>query len=240
MRKALAIAMVAAALLGACSEARSEDGGPTVSRNFTVRGFEQIEVAGSYDVDVRIGPAPSVHASGPQKELERLVVEVQGDRLLIHPRKERSMFRMGWNSHDTVKIAVTVPALRGAAIAGSGGIAVDRVTGDRFKGEIAGSGNLNLPAIDARSVELSIAGSGDISAAGKARNVEYNIAGSGEIDAGRLVTENAKVSIAGSGNVTAHATGAADISSIGSGNVAMSGGARCNVSKHGSGDVHCS
>ena len=240
MRKAIALgAIVAAIAASACTQARSESGGPVVERDYQVGAFEQIEVAGHYDVDVRTGTAPSVHASGPQKDIERLVVEVRGNRLLIHPRNERG-FNMNWSSREPTRIAVTVPKLSGAAIAGSGGITVDRVASDRFKGEIAGSGDLNVQAIEAGSVELSIAGSGNIRAAGRARTAKYDIAGSGDIDAEGLVSESADVSIAGSGNVAANATGTASATTLGSGDISLTGGAKCTVSKHGSGDVRCS
>src|SRR5690348_10282769 len=130
MRKAIALgAITAAVALSACAQSRGESGGPTVERDFQVGAFEQIEVAGSYDVDVRTGPAPSVHATGPEKDLERLVVEIKGDRLLIHSKRDRG-FHMGWTSESPTKIIVTVPKLSAASIAGSGGLTVDRVTGE--------------------------------------------------------------------------------------------------------------
>ena len=68
MRKALAIGILAAALAAAaCSEAKSEDGGPSVSRNYTVGGFTAIEVAGPYDVEVRTGGKPRVSATGRRR-----------------------------------------------------------------------------------------------------------------------------------------------------------------------------
>ena len=244
MRGAIALgAVIAAIAASGCAQAqdkqaRTESGGPTVQRDYQVGAFERIEVAGHYEVDVRTGSAPSVHATGPEKDIERLVVEVKGDRLLIHPRKERG-FHMNWSSNEPTRIAVTVPKLSGAAIAGSGGIKVDRVASESFKGEIGGSGDLVVGAIEAGAVELSIAGSGNINAAGKARTAEYNIAGSGDISAARLVSETADVSIAGSGNVAANATATASVNMVGSGDVEMSGGAKCTVSKPGSGDVRC-
>lgn len=241
MRKAITLGAIlaAAAVSAACAQKNHESGGPTVERDFQVGAFERIEVAGHYDIDVRTGTAPSAHATGPEKDIERLVIEVKGDRLLIHARKD-NRFHMNWGGGEPTKIAITVPKLSGAAIAGSGGIKIDRVAGESFKGEIAGSGGLTVAAIEANLVELSIAGSGTISAAGKAKTAQYNIAGSGDINADKLVSETADVSIAGSGNVTANATQTAKVSSMGSGNVAMSGGAACEVTKHGSGDVHCS
>lgn len=242
MNRPIAIAMTfaAAAALAGCTGARSESGGPTVERAFQVGAFERIEVAGPYEVDVRTGSEPSVQASGPEKTMERMVVEVDGDTLRIHPRKRKGI-GFNWSSDHTVRVQVTVPALRGAEIAGSGGINVDRVTGDSFEGAVAGSGDLQLGQVEVERLSMGIAGSGEIRAGtGRARHVEYEIAGSGDIDAGALAAEEAQVSIAGSGNVRANATRAASVDIAGSGDVQLTGGAKCRVSKAGSGNVNCS
>lgn len=242
MRKAMVVGMLAAAAASAgCARDRHESGGPTVERNYPVGGFERIEVAGSYDVEVHTGAAPSVHAKGPQKDLERLVVEVKGKRLLIHSRETRGLFRMNWRSHDKVSIVVTVPQLSGADIAGSGDIRIDNVRGDSFAGNIAGSGELSLDSVDVKALEFSVAGSGSVQGKkGRAQKVSLNIAGSGDIDTKGVASETAAVSIAGSGNVTAHASQTASVSMMGSGDVDLTGGAKCEISKHGSGDVRCS
>lgn len=242
MRKAIAAALVAAcASTSACGHERAENGGPTVSRNYAVGGFHQIEVAGPYDVEVRTGANPTVSAQGSQKLLERTVVEVKGDRLIIRPERQKSWFRVGWSTHGKARFTVTVPELSGATIAGSGGIRVDKVRGQRFEGVVAGSGGLGLGTVDVGTLKLAIAGSGDAKAgAGKAQNAEYEIAGSGGVEAGEIATDAVKVSIAGSGSVRARAARTADVDIVGSGDVVVTGGAKCNVSKAGSGDVRCS
>ncbi len=239
MRIAPIIAVTAALAASACGRTHARDGGPSVDRTFQVGAFQSIEVAGPYEVEVRTGGAPSVRASGPEKLIERLVVEVKGDRLLIHPRKENGI---NWSaSRGTAKIQVTALTLRAAAIAGSGGITVDKISGDRFEGSIAGSGNLRLPSLDVQSLKLSIGGSGSVEAGqGQARNAEYSIAGSGGIETPAVRTESASISIAGSGSVNGLATGTADVSIMGSGDVNLTGGAKCTVSKMGSGNVRCS
>jgi len=244
MRKAvllMGIAAVATASAG-CGQSRAKDAGPTVNRNYQVGAFERIEVAGPYDVRVKTGAGPSVSASGPEKLIERLVVEVRGDRLLIHPRNERrGFFNWGSGFHGNATLEVTVPALREAAIAGSGGISIDKIQGDQFKGSVAGSGDLNLDSLNVESLELSIGGSGDVRAhSGQARRAEYSIAGSGGIDARAVQTQTADISIAGSGSIHGQASGTADVSIMGSGDVVLTGGAKCSVSKAGSGDVRCS
>jgi len=241
MRKSIAAAVIAAsAATSACGRVHAEEAGPTVSRNYQVGNFEQIEVAGPYDVEVRTGTNPGVSARGSEKLLSRTVVEVDGDKLLIHPQQQKGWFHMGWSSHGSATFIVTVPRLNGATIAGSGDIKVDRIQGDHFEGTVAGSGGINLAAIDVKSLKLSIAGSGGVKGAGKAQAAEYEIAGSGDVDAGGVQVQQAKVSIAGSGSVKARAAGSADVSIMGSGDVDISGGAKCSVSKAGSGNVRCS
>ena len=242
MRKAIAAAVIAAsAATSACGRTHSEDGGPAVSRNYQVGSFDQIEVAGPYNVQVRTGANPSVSAQGSQKMIEHMVVEVRNGRLEIHPERQKGWFRKGWNFRGKVDLTVTVPQLRGASIAGSGDIRVDQVKGDSFEGEIAGSGGLDVGALDVQTLKLAIAGSGGTKVgSGRAQNAKFEIAGSGDIDAKGVQAQTADVSIAGSGNITANATGTADVSIMGSGDVQLTGGAKCKISKAGSGNVSCS
>lgn len=238
MRKAVLVGMVAASALAACNTSRGGEPGPTVQRSFEVGNFDRIEVAGPYEVEVRTGGQPSVRVSGAQRDVERMNVEVRDGKLVIHPQKRTMSF--GWSRHNKVSVAVTVPALRGADIAGSGDISVDKVAGDAFQGVVAGSGGIRLGQVDARQLKLAIAGSGGIEAkAGRAASAEYEIAGSGGIEAGGVVAETASIDIAGSGNVRANATRSAMVDIAGSGDVSVTGGAKCTVSKAGSGNVHC-
>ena len=239
MRNVIAIGLVAATA-SACSAGRGESGGQTVDRTFPVGAFEQIDVAGPYDVAVRTGANPSVAARGPEKMMERTIVEVQGGKLVIRPREKRG-FNFGWSNDDAIQVTVTVPRLRSATIAGSGGIRVDRVQGDNFDGQIEGSGEIDLGAVEVQDLTLGISGSGEARARqGRARNVNYTIAGSGGIDARQVTSETAEVSIAGSGNIAAHAAKTASVDIAGSGDVEVTGGAQCKVNKAGSGDVRCS
>jgi hypothetical protein len=223
-----------------CAGGGASTPGPTVERNYNVGAFDQIELAGAYDATVRTGPAPSVHARGGENLLDQLVVEVKGDKLLVHP-KQHMGFHWNWGKSGHVELTITVPQLKGATLAGSGGINIDKVKGDSFEGTVAGSGGLSVGSLDVQSLKLSIAGSGDAKAGtGKAQSAEYEIAGSGGVDAGGIQTQQLKVSIAGSGDVKAHATGGADVSIMGSGDVDVAGGAKCTVHKAGSGSVRCS
>jgi len=243
MRKAIILGMATAVMAAAgCARDRGgESAGPATTRNFQVAGFERLEVGGPYEVTVTTGSAPSVRASGGERAIERMIVEVENGTLKIYSKKRNGM-NFGWSSgNHTIKLAVTVPRLTVAQIAGSGSISVDKVAGDTFDAGVAGSGELRLGQVNVKRLKAGIAGSGEINAGqGRASVVEYDIAGSGDIDAGALVAEVAALSIAGSGEISANATGTASVDIAGSGDVRMIGGAKCTVSKAGSGDVHCS
>ncbi|WP_324805733.1 head GIN domain-containing protein [Sphingomonas sp. LY29] len=236
------IAVAAVALTtAAChysADAEDRDPGPKVDRTYQVGSFDKIQVAGPYDIKVVSGGAPGITASGGSALLDETDVIVENGTLKIIPKKRKGV-RFNWTRDGGATFTVNAAALRGASIAGSGDIVIDRVAGD-FEGEVAGSGNLAIAAATGGKMKLAIAGSGDVRAAGNVDSVDISIAGSGGVDAAGLATKVADVSIAGSGNVRARASDTADVSIMGSGDVELTGGAKCNVSKHGSGDVRCS
>ena len=236
------VPVAAAALaLGGChvgANAEDKDAGPMVSRNYQVAAFDRIEVAGPFNVNVVTGAKGGISASGNQALLDETDVIVENGVLKIMPKKKKGL-RWGWSSKGKATFTVNAAALKGASIAGSGIIAVDKIAGD-FDGDVAGSGDMKLASVAGGKVKLAIAGSGDVQAAGKADSVDIEIAGSGGVDAKSLATRTASVSIAGSGTVSAQASQTADVSIAGSGDVDITGGAKCTVDKAGSGDVRCS
>ena len=241
MRKSIAAALIAAsAATGACGGMHHENAGPAVSRNFQVGNFQEIVAAGPYDINVQTGANPSVSARGPQKVLDDMTVEVQGDKLVIQS-KNHGFFQWSWGSRGRTIFTVTVPQLRAATLAGSGDLNINSVTGDSFAGSLAGSGDLSLGSVNVKSLKLSLAGSGDAKAsAGQAQTAEYHTVGSGDIDGRGVTAQQLTISIAGSGDINGRATGTADVTIMGSGDVGVTGGAKCTITKHGSGDVNCS
>ena len=234
-----AILTTAVLVLGACSMGgASESKHQMGSRDFQVGAFDKVSLAGSPNVIVTVGGAPSVRAEGDTALLDKLEIEVVNGTLRIGYKKGNWSF--GWSKdRGPVTIRVSAPSLTGAEIAGSGDMKIDKVTGGDFKGEIAGSGEIELGSLQARNASFAIAGSGGVTAAGRADTADFSIAGSGDVRAAGLEVKRAKVSIAGSGNVEAKAMETADISIMGSGDVVISGTAKCNVNKMGSGDARC-
>jgi hypothetical protein len=230
--------------LGACNMADAQDrdkeshrSGEQGQRSFDLAGFNFIALGGSHDVVVTVGGAHSVRAEGDAEALERLEIKVEKGKLVIGSK--RGDWSFGRREHGKVTVHVTLPALAGAAIGGSGDMRIDKVEGGDFTGAIGGSGDMSIASLKVNELKFAIAGSGGISATGSAAKADMSIAGSGDIDAGALESRTASISIVGSGDVRARAVETADVSVMGSGNVSMAGPAKCKISKMGSGNVEC-
>lgn len=204
-------------------------------RRFNVTGFDKVAVGGSDNVNIRTGSSFSVVATGAQDDLDRLEVVVKDGRLNIG--RKSSM----WPSNGKpVVFAVTMPALRGLAMAGSSDVTADKGAADVFDAKVSGSGNMSVASLDAKTANISVSGSGNVTMAGRCGAQNIRIAGSGDVDLSALACVNSAISIAGSGDVKARVSGDAMIRIAGSGDVVITGGAKCVKKIAGSGDVRCS
>jgi hypothetical protein len=252
-------AIIAAALLplAACGNSFTQDDSPGIpgtgsgnQRSFQAAGFDSVELAGSDDVSVRVGGGFAVTAEGDVEALDKLKITRDGSTLRVSRRNGRS--------RGHARVTVTLPAIKGAKLSGSGNLSVDRVVAGEFRAEVAGSGNLGVASIKAGKASLSIAGSGNamlsgatgqldvsiagsgnITLAGDSGRLGVSIAGSGDVAGERLVAKAADIKVMGSGSVRATVDGQAEVVAMGSGDVDLGPRARCSVRKMGSGSVRC-
>ena len=205
--------------------------GPVVSKALSLDGFTKIGLATSGELYLSQGDSYSVKAEAQQNIIDNLETKVEGETLKIG-------FDKSVSNYKSLKFYITMPALKGVSVAGSGDVAGETpFTGlDVVSLNIAGSGNINLN-IEANSVEASISGSGNVELEGEAGKAEVNIMGSGSVDAAGLKAQKADISIAGSGDCTIDATEQLDVSIAGSGDVFYLGSPQIDKSIAGSGSV---
>jgi len=231
MRGSIVLGVIA---LAGCTAAA--DPGPKGTRSFPVAQFDSVALGGAHDVIVHVGDAASVRAEGNQRALDNLVIRVDGQTLRIEDKPHMWSFG-GRDDHAT--IYVTVPALTGVALGGSGNIRVDKASGPGFSASVDGSGDIEVGALQVASADFSIAGSGNISAQGQADHIKASVAGSGSIETPSMKSRTAEISITGSGNVALFASDTVAVNTVGSGDTTVHGPAKCSVQKLGSGEVHC-
>lgn len=248
MKKTLLIAALATLSLSACgsavadaidavSEGKSDfDNGKTIGTSpATVESFTRLAAMGPDHVIFKTGDSFSIVAQGSADAVGKLRYIIKDGRLAIGREKD------GWKmaKGDPATIIVTAPFISAIALAGSGNITADKVSGDDVKLTLAGSGDMKVAAISAKSLKGTLAGSGNFDMGGSATKANLSIAGSGTMNAAGLIVTDADVSIAGSGDAKLNATGTVKASIAGSGNVDVTGGAKCSSSSVGSGKIHC-
>lgn len=167
--------------------------GRFVSQRRAVGNFRAVEVRGSADVVVRVGPKPSLIVTADDNLLPILRSGIEkGDKLVLETTRSYRTTRVP-------RVMITVPQLSAFAVRGSSDAVIDGVRGD--------------------SLTLAVSGSGDIEARGRTGSLSVAVSGSGDVDAGRVSARNAAVVISGSGEATVRASGALTGAIQGSGGV---------------------
>jgi len=182
----------------------------TVGSGKTIGNFKRIHANGAFDVEVKQGPQSDIVITGDDNIISLVKLTLEGDTLVVDTKEN-------YSTENKLKLSVTMPAIEGLEVNGSGDAIISGLSG----------GNTNL----------QINGSGDIKASGSATKIEAEINGSGDIDATEVTVEAAEASISGSGTIKINATKTLSASVSGSGDILYKGSPKVEQSVVGSGEV---
>lgn len=240
MRNKIGAAVMAIALMaGGCSRTEAQQG-PEETRNFALKGFDRVALAGADSIKVIYGRDFAVAATGTPEALDRLDIRQDGGTLVV-ARKKESGWHMGWGKKNrSAVVTVTMPLVRAVSLSGAGDLNVATATAeDAFDADLTGTGTLKVENSRAKAVALSLTGAGDMKLRGAADTVKAKLTGTGNMDATALTAREVDVSLTGAGNIAASASELATGALSGVGNVDVTGTARCAIRKSGVGDVRC-
>ena len=183
--------------------------------------FDRIALRLPCNVHITQGSKQSVVLKGDRDDLEKIITEVSGGKLII---KTKSSSWLSWmDDLDEVDIYITMKEVRGLSVSGSGKITTEnKIKTDDLDLAVSGSGRLQIN-VDANEIDSSISGSGRIEAKGTSKSNDLSISGSGRLNAENLVAENYDISISGSGRCEINVTNELEVSISGSGSVYYKG-----------------
>ncbi len=180
--------------------------------------FISVKTSGSIDVEINSGDTYAVSVEDDDNILPYIITEVKNGTLDIHYRNNTSV------GNDHAKVYVTAPSLDKVIVSGSADVDIRDVLKNSQKIEVSISGSGNIKgALDAPSVSVDINGSGDVNLKGRTKDFDGSISGSGDINCGALQSENATVTVSGSGNVHIFASVHLKASTFGSGDIYYGG-----------------
>lgn len=207
-------------------------------RRYSINDFDEVRVVGSHVVDVQIGRATTVSASGAQQAIDAISVETQG-RTLVIQTIQQSLSTWKPAAPGAVRVTVTVPQLKSVRLEGGGSINVAEVRGPQTTLSLTGSGTLTVARLSSDRSFVRLAGSGRLAVAGDVKNLDLNVKGPGDVAAEDLSVSDLRIQAAGSGRVVIKALRSADVKQNGATEITVTGTPACTVENLGTGSVAC-
>ena len=153
--------------------------GEVVSDAADMRGFDGVEVAGRWRVNVSRGDDWRVDLSYPEDLADRVTVRLRGDRLWLGFKSD-----IPWKEPGLpVSAEIVMPELEEVEVRGAAIVEVSGFRGRRLEVDIAGAARLE--GFDGRYDEL-----------------ELSVAGASDIDLRGIAVTDAEIDLAGASNIT--------------------------------------
>lgn len=174
-----------------------------VTQTLDLSGFERINFAGVYEIDVEVGPDYSISLTGTERALERVESSVKDGTLHLGRKERKRRISIGGDRDGGIDAVITLPALSGLNVSG----VVD--------GQIKG--------IDAESFDIDVSGVGDVELAGECGSMDADVSGVGDLDAKDLECRSVSVEVSGVGGASVYASEEVDAEVSGVGDIDVYG-----------------
>ena len=192
--------------------------GNVVTERRTTAPYDEIKVAGFFDVSLVEGKEGNIVIEGEENIIPVVVVEVKNNALTIYTDKNTSL-----SSKKRLLIKIPVEAVSSISLAGSGSItSKTTIKAEDIAIQLSGSGDINL-TLASQNVKASLSGSGDIVLTGTTDNYDTSLAGSGDIKSEELVAKNVSAALSGSGDISVNCSNDLQAKVAGSGNISCKG-----------------
>jgi hypothetical protein len=184
-------------VFGGSSNPTTEGSGVPARQTRDVAAFNSVELAGSNDVLIRVGENQSVVVRADDNLLDRVTTEVQSGKLVIANTPG------SFTTNTPMSVVVNVPTLSALTLTGSGNIVANGIHTDSFL--------------------VTLPGSGTLTGSGTAKRFDVTVGGSGTVHFTRLVANDVRAIVSGSGSIFITATKSLDASVSGSGAILYTG-----------------
>jgi len=184
-------------VFGGSTTSTTEGSGTPASQARDVAAFDSVELAGSNNVVIRVGERQSVQVKADDNLVDRVTTEVQSRKLVIANTPG------SFATKSPMSVDVSVPTLTALTLTGSGNVVVN--------------------GIKAENLSVALPGSGTLTGSGTATRLDVTVSGSGMVQFTRLVADDVRAVVGGSGSIFLTAIKSLDASVPGSGAILYAG-----------------
>lgn len=224
----------------ACTNAqwgkRIKGNGDVVTIERSVGDYDEVAMAGWFDVELVSGTEGEITLKGESNLLEYIKTEVKNGKLVIKKEKGVNLKPSNWKSG--IHVIVPIESIHAVSLSGSGDlVGQTTIKADHFSAAMSGSGDVTL-MVEADELDASLSGSGDINLSGRATDFTVSVSGSGDIKAYDLEADFVTAMVSGSADIKVTANESIDARVSGSGDIHYRGNPKKIKSKaSGSGDI---
>jgi hypothetical protein len=168
----------------------------TEDRTNDVKTFTQIELCGSFDVEIIQDSVQRLTIEGDQNILPYIRTKVSGKRLIIDTETNHCI-----NTEHSIKLTIASANIETIILDGSGSIVCDSLSTTELSLKIYGSGDAIFNKLTSVTTNVEIDGSGDVNISGTSSVTSLKIEGSGDIKASGLIQKKCNTVINGSGEI---------------------------------------
>ena len=197
----------------------------------SIGSFDALASAGNYDVTIVQGEGSTILIQAESNLLQHIETKVDRGTLQLSTVNDRCI-----SPTDRVRITVTVPALSGVLLNGSGMIVCDSLTAPTFNAELTGSGDIDL-RLFSTDITATVGGSGNLFLAGYSPITELTARGSGLLDASLLESDTCYATVRGSGDLYTNCDSLLVAEIVGSGDLYYTGNPTIDERDNGSGEL---
>ena len=222
--------------LGSCTffgGERVSGNGKVITEDRQVGSFEDIQVSGGIDVQIKQDPSQRISISTDENLMPLIEVYVSNNTLHIREQK-------GYNLDPSNELIVYINAagFNEIDVSGSSDLSsANRISvNNPLEISISGSANIDMD-IDAPSISTDVSGSGTVKLRGRAKYTRISLSGSGDIKCFDLASENVELDVSGSADAEVSASSNLDVSVSGAGTVNYRGNPSVKQSISGAGSV---
>jgi hypothetical protein len=195
----LYLPLLLSALMAGFSEAQS------VTKQFSIKSFDRIDVANAIDVEIRKGSFDIVADLSPG-ETEYLSVKSENGVLIARFNRPAGNWMPGKN-RKSPRLLVTMPALRGITLSGaSDGDVNDSFDSEELDITLSGAADLTMKDVSANRIRLKASGASDTKLRGRVKQLDVDISGASDLQAYELTADEAVIRASGASDASVTVT----------------------------------
>lgn len=157
--------------------------------------FEEVDVKGNVDVEIRNGNTYSVQKTGPDNIVKYLRINQSGNELEIE------MDEHHFNFKTRPKVIVTMPVLVGLKLSGTANCETDHFGGQYLKLELSGASKANMD-VEYGELNVNVSGVSHLYIQGNTKAIDFDVSGASHIDSQNLIMTNVGLNLSGVSEIT--------------------------------------